>query len=371
MNVLFDQQIFADQKVGGISRYFVELILALDDLPDIEPIMPHAFVLNAYLREQNNRVFRNSHSVRAWNHIIPGRLIRGLNRLIASRSIPASNADIYHPTYYRRMAARFKGRKVIAVMDMIHEKLPSSFPESDPTAARKAMAVREADAVICPSLTTKRDLMEILHIPETKVHVVPLGVSLTETEPPEYLRQLRPYLLMVGARASYKNFRRLLTVFTNTPELYRNVRLVCFGGGPATKAERSLLANTKTQDAVTFISGNDSMLGAIYANAEALVVPSLYEGFGLPLIEAMHCGCPVVAANTGSLPEVAGDAAVLFDPQSDMEMRKALQRVLESTDLRASLARKGKKHASAFTWKRSARLTRDVYLELAQPNAED
>jgi glycosyltransferase involved in cell wall biosynthesis len=168
-------------------------------------------------------------------------------------------------------------------------------------------------------------------------------------------------VLYVGNRGGYKNWRIVVEALRD-PRL-GDLRLVCSGGGPATREEQALLESRRMASRVTFVAADDVTLSRYYRGALGLVYPSLYEGFGLPPLEAMAEGVPVVAARAASIPEVVGDAALLFDPREADDLVHALCRLLD-TSVREQLERRGPERAAMFSWESTARQTADVYRSL-------
>ncbi len=164
-------------------------------------------------------------------------------------------------------------------------------------------------------------------------------------------REGRPFLLYVGLREGYKNFHRLLAAYSRSQLLKRDFDLVCFGGGALGGEERSRARDLGVPTArLRYVSGGDEALAQLYASAAALVYPSVYEGFGIPPLEAMSVGCPVICSNSSSLPEVVGDAAELFDPLDEDQIRSAMERVVMSEGLRKDLSERGRRRCALFSW---------------------
>jgi glycosyltransferase involved in cell wall biosynthesis len=206
-------------------------------------------------------------------------------------------------------------------------------------------------------------VINLLGIDEDRVFVSHLGATATEPDAAtlEALEGTRPFVLYVGKRRGYKNFDRLMESFGRTSAARDGVGLVAFGGGPPTETELEMLEETGISASVSFISGDDSILAAYYAAAIALIYPSLDEGFGLPLLEAMLHRCPVAASNGGAIPEIAGDAALLFEPTDVTAMAIAIDRLVTDSDLRTRLMETGIERASGFTWESTADSTLEAY----------
>jgi len=247
---------------------------------------------------------------------------------------------------------------------MIHEKFPKSFPRFDSTSRIKSHAIRRADHVICISENTRRDLLEITGLSPGKTSVVKLGWSLLSAPTPDLAVGVpdEAFLLYVGGRGGYKNFSRLLKVYARSKRLRDDFLLVSFGGGAFSEGEVSeVTALGLAPNRVIQVSGDDNVLAGLYSSATLLSYPSLYEGFGIPPLEAMSFGCPVVCSNSSSLPEVVGDAAELFDPSDDKEMLEAVERVAYSHARTEQLVARGKDRIKLFSWEKCAEETLDVY----------
>jgi glycosyltransferase involved in cell wall biosynthesis len=297
---------------------------------------------------------------------------RGLERRVARRAAP----DIVHATYYDPSPlytprAMPRARRVLTVYDMIHERYPQAFPAGDGTAAAKRRAVAEADHVLCISESTRRDLIDMLGVPEAKTSVTYLAATRpgAGAAPAGPAPVLPPYLLYVGDRRAYKNFCGLVQALGLSPAL-RELALVCFGGGPLGAAEWAQIDGAGlARDRVHALQGDDARLAQLYAGARCFVYPSLYEGFGIPPLEAMHCDCAVACSNTSSLPEVVGDAAESFDPHQPEAIAQALERVALSESRRQALVAAGRARAAQFSWARCAADTAAVYRRTLQETA--
>jgi glycosyltransferase involved in cell wall biosynthesis len=227
---------------------------------------------------------------------------------------------------------------------------------------RKA-AFDRVDHLICISENTRTDLIRLYEVDAAKVSVIPLASSIVpSTRPPLPIEE--PFFLYVGSRWGYKNFTGLMEAFRQS-NLYKSHKIVCFGGDGFTDHELQRLKDLGLPlDRFEIIAGDDDLLARYYASALALVYPSLYEGFGIPLLEAMECNCPVLCGNASSLPEVAGDAAGYFDASDPLSIAEAMLKIANSPDGRRQLIQRGRDRVSQFSWDKCAKQTYAVYERL-------
>jgi glycosyltransferase involved in cell wall biosynthesis len=364
MRIAFDYQIFWAQRYGGISRYFAKLLGELDELG--ETAVAFAPVHNnGYLSELPERC------VRGWQ---TDRRPRGsrrmgpvVNRIVCGKQIASWKPDVVHETYFsERGSARAGVPVVLTVYDMIHELFAEDFGKNNPDSDRKRKAVERADHIICISEHTRQDLIRLLDVPPAKTTTIHLAIDAVWGAPECVGRpdqSGRPFLLYVGARGiRYKNFGGLLRAMGASARLCDEFDLVAFGGGPLRVEElEEARQNGLRPGQVRQVGGDDSVLRRLYAEAAAFVYPSLYEGFGLPPLEAMACGCPVVSSNTSCMPEIIGDAGELVDPESADLMAAGLERVLFDSEYRADLIVRGHRRLGEFSWRRCAKETMAVY----------
>jgi glycosyltransferase involved in cell wall biosynthesis len=258
-------------------------------------------------------------------------------------------------------------RSVITVHDTIHFSCTEQFPARVRLPARLVLrrAVRRAGAIIAVSEATRQDLLKLEPRAMAKTRVVHHGVGDPfRTLPPDAIAKFRArvglvrYLLYVGNTKPHKNLHRLLRAFAWVRERAADVALVLLGPGTSalSQAEASVLGIEAVDDAD---------LVYWFGGAQALVLPSMQEGFGLPVLEAMACGTPVVAGGIDSLREVAGDAALFIEPRDESSIGRALLRVLSDAALREDLCRRGAERARGLTWDRTAAATASVYRQVA------
>ena len=367
MKVFFDHQVFSVATSGGVSRYFVELGVALNQQESIDVSILCPFNQSELVRGSRAKLpllgLDFSHIV-----AVPNRLARLLNHLLVRPMTAFAKPDIVHETYYSfERTAPVTAQVVTTVHDTIPELLPNLFLQAEEHKKLIRAVLRQADWVVCVSESTRRDMLKIYDFDPDRVTVTPLGNSIQpSTKDP--IRLDRPYFLHVGARYSYKNFIGLLEAFGRA-SLHRTHFLVSYSHHPLGALELDAMKQFGVpENTVIHVSGDDEKMARYYAGAEALVVPSLYEGFGLPVVEAMSCGCPVLSSNAGSLPEVAGDAALYFDPRDTDAIGAAMLRIASSTQERMRMVHLGLARAARFSWERCAAATAAAYRQvMARP----
>ena len=359
MNVLYDSQIFQGQRYGGVSRYFHELISHAVRSQTLDVSLFLGLSQNGYGTESLAPHCKHFFGVAHPELRKLVRFARVLNPIMLKTFAWQAKPDLFHPTYYFPYLGRSRVPRVLTVHDMIHERFPNMFYSRDQTSRLKALAVSRAQQIIAVSHSTKRDLVDLFQVPPERVSVVHLGGPTVLRSPPKP-QGLDDFILYVGVRASYRNFALLATAFALAKES-RDTLLVCYGGGPFRRSESELFHKLKIEHRVVHRAGPDDDLACYYAHAIALVFPSLYEGFGIPPLEAMAYGCPVVVSRTSSVPEVVGAAGLYFDPSSVEECCAQLQRVLSDNQLRADLSAKGLLQSRKFSWQRCFDETLAVY----------
>jgi glycosyltransferase involved in cell wall biosynthesis len=231
-------------------------------------------------------------------------------------------------------------------------------------------AVSLADKIIADSSSTASAVAEEFPEAKDKVSVVHLG-AMSMPAPADRASLLpfgidRPYFLFVGTLEPRKNLRRLLGAFSRIPESIRAANLLVIAGGKGwggVNVEQMLLEMGLTRHVVIMGYVSDGQLSTLYAHARFFAMPSLYEGFGLPLVEAMSCGAPVLTSNSSSLPEVAGEAGLLVNPLDEKSIADGLMRLLTDDACHANLAAKAKANAARFSWAKAARETMTIFAE--------
>ncbi len=358
MNILYDGWIFGLQAAGGINRYFARIISNLPE--EFTPV---------FTANNLGKIDRPSHpnlSVFKCQAFRPRRISSRIEepffRFVAGRKY-----DVAHPTYYTLLTGRelsdYRCPVVLTVHDMIHELFAAQMDSTGEEAAIKRRAIMAATAIICVSENTKYDLLNIYPAVEEKVFVIhnAHGIDANMSHGAETTPQ-PPYFIYVGSReVGYKNFARLLHAFGDVVSRFDDATL-CVVGAPFKDAEHKLINELKLTGSVqNYGHVSDAHLAKLYRRSVALVYPSLYEGFGIPPLEAMACETAVIASNSSSIPEVVGDAGLLIEPSSVDAMTDAMLLMLNDSAKRECLIEAGRRRIENFSWEKTARQTVEVY----------
>jgi glycosyltransferase involved in cell wall biosynthesis len=385
MRVLFDHQIMDAQVRGGASRYFHQLASTLKDRDLAEIQLPRVYTDNEYFQPLlaelgSSRAGVRSRLVqevrklpaskasreieRAWR-----RTKSRLNRRASVAELEKQDFDLFHPTYYDPyFLDHLQGKPfVLTIHDMIHEIYPEYFRAGDRTSEHKKLLARAATKIIAVSASTKADIVERLGIDPAKIEVIYLASPLTgECERVVAIPQR--YVLYVGARGRYKNFKKLILAFARLASAMPDLYLVCAGQKGFDPAELELIWHTGLDGRCSSLSVSDRQLTFLYRNAALFAYPSLYEGFGLPVLEAFACGCPVALSDASCFPEIAGDAALYFDPTDTLSIASVLERLLLDGAERQRLVRRGQERLKKFSWAATAEQTASLYRECLAEN---
>lgn len=363
IKVLLDHQIFSLQRYGGISRKFVELYKRKKLMEGIEINLPIISSSNEYLiREGEESTFKIS-----LPSFLQKRFYLLFNNAYVIYKMIFNDYHIFQSTYYLPYFLPYLRGKpfVITIYDMIHEKFPGHFGANNVTIRRKKKLIKKADSIVAISENTKRDIVNFYNISEEKVKVIHLatGIKLKKLENPPLLP--KKYILFVGRRGAYKNYEFLLKAITQILLSDENLCLLSAGGGKFSKEEEDLIKALGVVDKVKqFSFKTDRELAYIYNQALFFVFPSIYEGFGIPILEAFACNCPVACSDRSSFPEVAGNAALFFNPEDAESIRNCVTKLLNNSKLRKTLIIKGRERGSEFSWEKSAIEYAKVYREI-------
>jgi glycosyltransferase involved in cell wall biosynthesis len=240
---------------------------------------------------------------------------------------------------------------------MTFERFPQDVLIYDRTIPHKKKLIKEADHIIAVSENTKRDIVELLGTDPAKISVVHHGFLPGGAVAPQLFDR---YILYVGERKGYKNFLPWLSAIRQLLVLDPTLKIVCTGSS-FTSSEQEVFSNWGITDSMIHIAADDSQMNSLYRNALCFVFPSLYEGFGIPILEAFSNGCPVCLSNASCFPEVAGDAALYFAPHDAQSMYDTLKEVISSATLREELRTRGAERIKDFSLQKMVRQTCDVY----------
>ena len=384
IRVLYDEWGFQETH-GGVSRLFSEVIKNLPK--EFAWEITTKYTSNEYLKASPFNVpvakmtfaeFRRiwlrgkyfsgaNHLYRFLAHLFPS-LIQSaevINKCARIRALKAGNFDVYHADAPDLRWVPQNKPIVETVCDLIPEVIyhdPRRYHDREKNISR-------ISHYITISRNTKRDLQRIYGIKDEKITVIPLGYNLRNGLNVQgvHLGRLKvekkKYVLFVGKRGGYKNFNWMVRVISPLLKL-QNLKLFCTGVAFST-AEKNLLSELGIEDRTIQAFVSDLEMQALFENAIAFIHPSLYEGFGIPILDAFAAGCPAVIANASCFPEVAQDAALYFDPQGDGEdLRQHIVSLMAGdceSPLRQALLRKGRDRVKDFSWKKCALETAAVY----------
>lgn len=381
MKILYDSQAFT-QQYGGISKSFCELIRNLP--PNIKWEIAIKQSNNIHLKQMNlipnledNHLYRNNFltsknfkgKTRLYdicNKLFPQLpTAEHINRKYEIELLKQGNFDIFHPTFFHDYYLPLLSGKpfVLTIHDMMPELFPQYFKRNNLQIVNKRKLAKKAAAIIAVSEKTKEDVVNILGINSEKISVIYHGG-------PQINKNIfndtpiitGKYILYIGNRTEYKNFEQLLQGFSLFIQKFNDIQLVCTGPD-FSRNELRLLKKMNIQQKVIHSFVNDKELGNLYSHALAFVYPSLYEGFGMPILEAYAYGCPVFLSRCSCFPEIAGNAAVYYDTQlGAKDIASKLSLIYQYTlEERQALINAGYEQLSLYSWKKSALKLVDVY----------
>ncbi len=356
--ILYDNQMFTLQRFGGVTRYFADLIY---NLPAEEFVaeLPMRYCENHYVTETYVQEFEKFSFPQ--NYRIRRRLYALANDRVVSNAVKHGEYDIFHPTYYNPFFLKALNERqkplVLTIHDMTFERYPQNVLIYDNTINNKKKLASRANHIIAVSENTKKDIVEILGIDPSKISVVYHGYKPIADAAPQLFDR---YILYVGERRGYKNFYSWLEAVSPILISDPGLKIVCTGN-PFSASELSLFAKLGVAERLVHIAANDAQMASLYRHALCFVFPSHYEGFGIPILEAFSNRCPVCLSNSSCFPEVAGDAALYFNPDDAQSMQDALKEMLASSVLCDELRVKGTIRGKDFSIEKMVSATCDVY----------
>ncbi len=353
--IIFGPEIWPLQENGGVSRYCFELINNLDEL---------GINIKVLISPNNNDYSRRFNPKLVVN--LSDRSTQGLKSAI-SEIMTEYESGIYHATYFdsnfMKIAKTLNLKTFVTVHDLIGEIFPTRIKWFQRRNRDQEITTKLSDCVIAVSENTRKDTNQYYKIESQKINVIHLGVSEIKSSTSQNIQVKKPFVLHVGKRENYKNFFLTINSVSHCDEL-NELNIVAFGGGNITTEEMKRIESLGMASRIQHITGDDTILAALYESAVALVYPSLYEGFGIPPLEAMRCNCAVIASNRASLPEICGKEIFYIDPTSEESLQDALLKVFSNqSGYSKELAFQ---HSMTYTWRKTAIATVALYQKVLE-----
>lgn len=381
MKIAFDLRWIRSEQIDGISRYAINLVL---HLLQADPTDEYVLIGNQIIL---NRHFTWSMFPHAKIVSIPQSLLSVQDFLLTHREIQRLDVDIFHSPNYLTTPFGENYKKILTVQDLIPFFFPTALSKSRllwrlfyKTSYPASLILRSADAIITTSENTKQDLIHLLKIPSEKIQVVWIGLE--NRFKPDYQiseqffqRYTLPhhFLLYVGRQDPYKGLSYLVQAYALLPKALQQTYTLVIAGKTDLRyigEVRCLIEKRGLQQRILFLDYiPDADLPLLYSAATLLVQPSLYEGFGLPPLEAMACGTPVVYADTSSLTEIIGSAGFAASPASAKSLASGIRELLENEHLRYSFSEKGIWHAQRYSWQNVAQKILGIYEKVTRENS--
>jgi glycosyltransferase involved in cell wall biosynthesis len=273
--------------------------------------------------------------------------------------LESDKQDLFHPTYYDPYFLDHIGKKpfILTVYDLTIEKFDDGSALTQTVLGWKKELISKAEHIISISENTKEDIVSYYGVRPDKITTIYLaaGFDFAIDDNNDTVDGVdKAYILFVGSRNAYKNFNQFVVEVADLLNQY-DLQLVVAGGGQLNADEIALLKSLNVYNRVVAVSHvSDQYLAQLYSNAMVFVFPSLYEGFGIPVLEAMQCQCPTLLSNNSSLPEVGESAAQYFDPLTNGDLKKALEQLILNEELRAEMKVKGLEQSKKFSWQNTA-----------------
>ena len=351
MRVFFDYKIFFHQKVGGISRYIVNLHKKL-----LEKNVSSKIYAPIHINKFLNDIKCKENFYLKKKIIFTSRFINLYNSIMTNFFIKKYKPNIIHTSYYNSELIDHKTAIVVTVYDLIHElfyNIKNDF---------KKKILDRADHIICISRNTLDDLIKIYNINIKKTSVIYLGINYLNLSEKNNFKLEYPYILYVGDRLKYKNFKVLIDAYSISKMLSKSFKVVCFGGGKFTKEEIAYFLNRKIDlHNLIYIEGDDQILINLYNHARALIITSLYEGFGMTALEAQYLNCPVLSSSTKVAKEILQESAIYFNSDNIDDVINILEKYLFSESELYLIRKKGYENSKKFTLQKNAEETIGVY----------
>ncbi len=383
MKVLFDHIVFQSQKIGGVSKALVEMMTHLPSDIDVEIAIKESD--NVYLRECTSLSQSITPIEKGIESFLPGINFRGksvlfsylsnknllknsfqLNMSYCKGKLNAGQYDVFQPTHYNSYFLKYNKKPFVFIIhDIIPELFPEYYSRRHPDIIQRERIVGKASHIVAISNNTKKDIIKRWNLRDDKITVIPWGAPSVDSADFKPIVSYR-YILYVGGRNRYKRFdffvREARRFLVDNPD----VRVVCTGRN-FTEKERLLFEQLGLEDRFVTMFVDTNTLYSLYHYAICFVFPSIYEGFGLPVLESMACGCPALISNASCFPEIGGDAAFYIetDKNGNSNIDEMLNKIASFTDdEREIIISRGLNRAKAFSWEKTASEYSKVYKSL-------
>jgi glycosyltransferase involved in cell wall biosynthesis len=360
--IFLDNIIYSIQEYGGVSSYWRGLQKYFLELDNVQ-IITQSKDQNVFDSQGNGHGIKRNKNKFLFENLLPASIIRFLP---LTKRLPGRS--LYHASYYRTCLQK-NVVNIYTVHDFTHKKgYSSKFPRKLVHITLTSLGIRNADGLICISESTKRDLVHYFpQIPENKIRVIYHGVSddffpIEETAKDDITETLKldgPFVIFIGKRRGYKKF----DIVQNAIKQPATLKLVIVGGGDLSSSEVENLENAIPGRYIKIGNISNQDLNILYNKAFALIYPSISEGFGFPIAEAMRAGCPVITTNLSSIPEVGGDAAIMISEVSSQAITEKIN-LLNDADKRASVIEAGIHQSGKFTWEKCFLETLKFYQDI-------
>jgi len=360
-NILYDAQIFDMLAFGGIPRYYAEVMKGMKKNNTFSISIGAKYIHN----QEVEQLFPLSFANKLVNSLNLRRFGSFKNKLHQAnekntiKELSSQKYDIFHPAFYNPAYLPHLGKTklIITIYDMIPELYPHKAGYKK-MAEDKAALIRRADQIITISVNTKKDLLNFFpEINEKIVTPILLGCNFESVRSTNVKTNKKEYFLYVGSREGYKNFEFLIDALSGI--LNENI-LLYTSGSPYTERENTLMEKAGIKNFVHRKFVDDKELAKLYAGSKALIFPSEYEGFGLPIIEAFKNNCPVILSNCSCFPEIAGNAGIYFENKNKESLHVAISK-LENKDYVGKIVEDGLKRLTLFSWENNIFETEKIY----------
>lgn len=367
MKIYLDGILYSWQTGGGIYRYFGELIKRFKVNKNTEVvIVMHAPAYDVSIKKGVTiKNVTGITTVPRFGFNFIRKALYPINRILIENFFKKTTSGVFHSTYYTTYE-NLKIPQVLTVHDMTYEKFPNFFNSRGAKRfiANKKKCIMNADAIICVSNATKNTLLDIYAIDEKKVSVIYHGISesfISESNAREVNIGNKPYFLFVGYRNSYKNFTFFVEAFSMW-ESNKDYNVLLVGGGEVSKEETLLFKKLGVEKQVRHLGFvEERFLGYVYTNAVAFVFPSLDEGFGIPILEAISSKTQVIASSIEVFKEIGGDMLIYFEPSNHESLIQAFTKSISGEVTKEELTIRSKYVIENFTWDMCAEKTMEIY----------